>query len=196
MTNSLKDTINELLARDSLIDLTTDQKFENLNMWVIKSSLANSNRILNKHNMWFWFQFFSDRNIIAGLAALCFSILSKIQSLAIPKLLAGNGNIAIIDATGSGKTLAYAIAAVNHVDPMKKHPQVLCICNCYETAIQTSLLFNALAMFTDVKIGDAIKDDRGIVYFSFANSCCVGRLWSMLYFCTFQSLCRRVNVTS
>lgn len=87
--------------------------------------------------------------------------MSKLQAMAMPQMLRGNGNIGLIGSCGSGKTLAYAIGVLNNVKPDEQNVQVLVLCANYEAAVQTGTVFTKLAMYTKIKIGVVVQSPKG-----------------------------------
>jgi ATP-dependent RNA helicase DeaD len=93
---------------------------------------------------------FSELGISADLqkaiAKLGFEQASPIQAEAIPVLMQGR-DVVGQSQTGSGKTLAFAVPAVDKVDPLQRHVQILILCPTRELAVQVSEEIHKLTLF-------------------------------------------------
>lgn len=84
--------------------------------------------------------------ILKAISEMGFEAPMKIQSAAIPGILAGN-DIAGQAQTGTGKTAAFAIPVLEKIDANSKHVQAIVMCPTRELAIQVTGEFIKLAKF-------------------------------------------------
>lgn len=84
--------------------------------------------------------------------------LSKLQFDLLSKLMTNPKRFVHLSSPGTGKTIAYGIAILKQVDTTKNHPQVLCLCSTYESAIQTQNILSQMAVYSGVVIGSAVQD--------------------------------------
>ena len=84
--------------------------------------------------------------ILKAVDKMGFEEASPIQTAVIPFGMAGR-DVVGQSATGSGKTAAFAIPAIEKVEVLKKHVQVLVLCPTRELAVQVAEEFGKLAFF-------------------------------------------------
>lgn len=71
-------------------------------------------------------------------------------------------NILAITNPGNGVTLAYSVPMLSRIDITEKYTQALCVTSSYATALQTATFIGKLAVYKDVRIGLAVKCEKGI----------------------------------
>lgn len=94
---------------------------------------------------------------------------SKIQQLAIPKLIQSQSNMySLIASQGAGKTLAYLLPVLKRIDAAKGKTQAICLVHSCELAHQMANVAARVTMYLNkhIHIGLAIQNNKGIVYTS------------------------------
>jgi ATP-dependent RNA helicase DDX19/DBP5 len=95
--------------------------------------------------------------LLKGVYALKFSKPSKIQSVALPMILANPPENLIGQAqSGSGKTATFALGMLFRVDVNRKVPQALCIGPTRELVRQIAAVVKGMGKFTGIEIFLAI----------------------------------------
>lgn len=99
---------------------------------------------------------FSELNIhgdvTKGLSRIGIDKPSEFQAVVLPQILEHNGDIYLLSNSGAGKTLSAAIVMLNHIDPTKNVPQVLCLLPTQEMARQISLLVSRIGVDKGVRV--------------------------------------------
>lgn len=96
-------------------------------------------------------------SLLKGVYALKFSKPSKIQSVALPMILANPPENLIGQAqSGSGKTATFALGMLYRVDIARKVPQALCIGPTRELVRQIAAVVKGMGKFTGIEIFLAI----------------------------------------
>ncbi|TMW68016.1 hypothetical protein Poli38472_007688 [Pythium oligandrum] len=96
-------------------------------------------------------------SLLKGVYAMKFSKPSKIQSVALPMILANPPENLIGQAqSGSGKTATFALGMLYRVDSTKRHPQALCIGPTRELVRQIAAVVNAMGKFSTTELYLAI----------------------------------------
>jgi ATP-dependent RNA helicase DeaD len=86
--------------------------------------------------------------LLQAVEKMGFEKASPIQAESIPPLMEGRDMIGQSQ-TGSGKTAAFGIPAIERVDPLQRHPQVLILCPTRELASQVAEEIAKLAFFKE-----------------------------------------------
>lgn len=99
--------------------------------------------------------------IVKGLEDLGFTHPTEVQTLVIPRILAGK-DLLVQSRTGTGKTLAYGIPIVEKVDPAWPRVQALVLTPTRELALQVKLALAALGKARGVRVvaiygGDSMR---------------------------------------
>jgi len=103
--------------------------------------------------------------LLKGVLAMNFTAPSKIQAVALPRILdPKRPNVHGQAQHGSGKTAAYSLGMLSRVDENKNFPQALCVCPVRELAIQVTDVINSLAKYTKIRATAAVpSEDRSPV---------------------------------
>lgn len=101
-------------------------------------------------------EFKLSENLLRGIYGYGFEIPSRIQSLALPPILAGKDVIAQSQA-GTGKTGAFTIGVLNKIDVEKQYPQAIIMSNTHELADQINTVICKLASFMGDKFSTALS---------------------------------------
>lgn len=100
---------------------------------------------------------------MTAIAALGISKPTRVQEAILPNLMSNPmKNIWVTSNPGGGATLAYSIAMLSRIDPEKKHTQALCLTSNYEVALQTATFIRKLSVYKGVRVGLAVKCEKGI----------------------------------
>lgn len=91
-------------------------------------------------------------NLLRGIFSYGFVMPSRIQSYAIPHMIAG-GDLIAQSQSGTGKTGAFTIGTLNIIDEKNKYPQALIMCNTHELADQIHSVISELGKYMEVKVG-------------------------------------------
>lgn len=99
-------------------------------------------------------------DLLKGVYGMQFNLPSKIQSTALPLLLANPPkNLIAQSQSGTGKTAAFVLAMLSRVDVEKKYPQVLCLSPTYELAIQTGEVAAHMARYCHIDMKYATRGE-------------------------------------
>lgn len=92
-----------------------------------------------------------DENLLKGIYAMKFNKPSKVQSRALPLLLANPPqNLIGQSQSGTGKTAAFSLAMLKRVDPTLSVVQAICLAPTRELARQIMDVIQAMGQFTSV----------------------------------------------
>ena len=116
--------------------------------WAILWNL-NDQVFFLRYSMSKFTDFGMKEEILQAIANMGFSEPTKIQELAIPKILQGNDDIIALAQTGTGKTGAFGIPSIHKIDSSVKNPQVLVLSPTRELALQSAKELKKFAKYLD-----------------------------------------------
>lgn len=90
-------------------------------------------------------------DVTRGLSEIGINKPSEYQAVVLPQILGHDEDIYLLSNSGAGKTMLAAIIMLNHIDPTKNFPQVLCLLPNKEMAEQTTSLVSRIGSYKGVR---------------------------------------------